>query len=86
MRTPFQQGLRRFAATVASHGRAAEQAVDRARQAYVEREPDPVPDGLEGEGLINTAEREIDEAAFDLLANAANRWQLTCDSFWRSPD
>jgi len=49
-------------------GGLAEQAVDRARQAYVERDLTRCQMILEGEGLINTAEREIDEAAFDLLA------------------
>src|SRR5260370_30755470 len=49
-------------------GGLAEQAVDRARQAYVERDLTRCQMVLEGETLINNSEREIDEAAFDLLA------------------
>ena len=49
-------------------GGLAEQAVDRARQAYRERDLRRCQMVLEGESLINAAEREIDELAFDLLA------------------
>jgi phosphate transport system protein len=42
--------------------------VDRARQAYIDRDLTRCQMVLEGETLINTSEREIDEAAFDLLA------------------
>jgi phosphate transport system protein len=49
-------------------GGLAEQAVDRACQAYVERDLKRCNMVLENETLINVAEREIDELAFDLLA------------------
>src|SRR3954462_15809129 len=68
MRTRFQQGLDDLRSRLLRMGGLAEQAVDRARQAYVERDLTRCQMVLEGESLINTAEREIDEAAFDLLA------------------
>jgi phosphate transport system protein len=68
MRTRFQQGLDDLRQRLLRMGGLAEQAVDRARQAYVERDLSRCQMVLEGESLINTAEREIDEAAFDLLA------------------
>src|SRR5712691_7291406 len=68
MRTRFQQGLDDLRQKLLRMGGLAEQAVDRARQAYVERDLTRCQMVLEGESLINTAEREIDEAAFDLLA------------------
>ena len=68
MRTRFQQGLDDLRERLLRMGGLAEQAVDRARQAYVERDLTRCQMVLEGESLINTAEREIDEAAFDLLA------------------
>jgi phosphate transport system protein len=49
-------------------GGLAEQAVDRACQAYIDRDLARCHMVLEGESLINAAEREIDEQAFDLLA------------------
>ena len=49
-------------------GGLAEQAVDRACQAYKERDLKRCHLVLEGESLINATEREIDELAFDLLA------------------
>jgi phosphate transport system protein len=49
-------------------GGLAEQAVDRACQAYIDRDLARCHAVLEGETLINAAEREIDEFAFDLLA------------------
>jgi phosphate transport system protein len=49
-------------------GGLAEQAVDRACQAYIDRDLARCQMVLEGESLINAAEREIDELAFDLLA------------------
>ena len=42
--------------------------MDRARQAYIDRDLTRCQMVLEGESLINASEREIDEAAFDLLA------------------
>jgi len=68
MRTRFQLGLDDLRQRLLRMGGLAEQAVDRARQAYVERDLTRCQMVLEGEAVINTAEREIDEAAFDLLA------------------
>jgi len=68
MRTRFQQGLDDLRQKLLRMGGLAEQAVDRARQAYVDRDLKRCQMVLEGETLINAAEREIDEAAFDLLA------------------
>jgi phosphate transport system protein len=49
-------------------GGLAEQAVDRACQAYIDRDLARCHLVLEGESQINQTEREIDELAFDLLA------------------
>ncbi len=49
-------------------GGLAEQAVDRACQAYIDRDLTRCHLVLEGETQINLIEREIDELAFDLLA------------------
>jgi phosphate transport system protein len=68
MRTRFQQGLDDLRQKLLRMGGLAEQAVDRARQAYIDRDLTRCQMVLEGESLINTSEREIDEAAFDLLA------------------
>ena len=68
MRTRFQQGLDDLRQKLLRMGGLAEQAVDRARQAYIDRDLNRCQLVLEGESLINTSEREIDEAAFDLLA------------------
>src|SRR5262252_9168360 len=68
MRTRFQQGLDDLRTRLLRMGGLAEQAVDRARQAYLERDLTRCQMVLEGESLINLAEREIDEIAFDLLA------------------
>ncbi len=68
MRTRFQLGLDDLRQKLLRMGGMAEQAVDRARQAYVDRDLTRCQMVLEGESLINMAEREIDEAAFDLLA------------------
>jgi phosphate transport system protein len=68
MRTRFQQGLDDLRQKLLRMGGLAEQAVDRARQAYVDRDLTRCQMVLEGESLINNSEREIDEAAFDLLA------------------
>jgi len=62
MRTRFQQGLDDLRQRLLRMGGLAEQAVDRARQAYVERDLTRCQMVLEGESMINTAEREIDEA------------------------
>jgi len=68
MRTRFQMGLDDLRQRLLRMGGLAEQAVDRARQAFVDRDLTRCQMVLEGESLINQAEREIDEAAFDLLA------------------
>lgn len=68
MRTRFQQGLDELKNKLLVMGGLAEQAVDRACQAYVERDLKRCNMVLENETLINVAEREIDELAFDLLA------------------
>jgi phosphate transport system protein len=68
MRTRFQQGLDELREKLLRMGGLAEQAVDRACQAYVERDLNRCHMVLENESLINIAEREIDELAFDLLA------------------
>jgi phosphate transport system protein len=68
MRTRFQQGLDELRTKLLAMGGLAEQAVDRACQAYIERDLTRCHMVLENESLINAAEREIDERAFDLLA------------------
>jgi phosphate transport system protein len=68
MRTRFQQGLDDLRTRLLRMGGLAEQAVDRACQAYIDRDLTRCHAVLEGESLINAAEREIDELAFDLLA------------------
>ncbi len=67
-RTRFQQGLDELRARLLRMGGLAEQAVDRACQAYIDRDLSRCQMVLEGESQINLAEREIDEMAFDLLA------------------
>ena len=68
MRTRFQQGLDQLRTRLLRMGGMAEQAVDRACQAYIDRDLSRCQMVLEGESKINEAEREIDELAFDLLA------------------
>ncbi|MGH9512816.1 MAG: phosphate signaling complex protein PhoU [Terriglobales bacterium] len=68
MRTRFQQGLDDLRSRLLRMGGLAEQAVDRASQAYIDRDLARCQMVLEGETMINVAEREIDELAFDLLA------------------
>lgn len=68
MRTRFQQGLDELRGKLLAMGGLAEQAVDRACQAYIDRDLKRCHLVLENESLINVAEREIDELAFDLLA------------------
>jgi phosphate transport system protein len=68
MRSRFHQGLDELRARLLRMGGLAEQAVDRACQAYIDRDLARCHAVLEGETLINAAEREIDEFAFDLLA------------------
>ena len=68
MRTRFQQGLDELREKLLRMGGFAEQAVERACQAYLDRDLTRCHMVLEGESVINAAEREIDELAFDLLA------------------
>ncbi len=68
MRSRFQQGLDELRARLLRMGGLAEQAVDRACQAYIDSDLTRCHLVLEGETLINATEREIDELAFDLLA------------------
>src|SRR5215467_5956744 len=68
MRTRFQQGLDELREKLLRMGGLAEQAVDRACQAYRDRDLSRCQLVLENESLINAAEREIDELAFDMLA------------------
>jgi len=82
MRTRFQQGLDDLRQKLLRMGGLAEQAVDRARQAYIDRDLTRCQMVLEGESLINTSEREIDEAAFDLLA-MQQPWPWICGLSWR---
>src|SRR6202142_2907360 len=68
MRTRFQQGLDDLRQKLLRMGGRGEQAVARPRQSYIDRDLTRCQMVLEGETLINNSEREIDEAAFDLLA------------------
>src|SRR6266699_4331178 len=68
MRTRFQQGLDDLRQRLLRMGGLAEQAVDRARQAYAQRDLALCQRVLNNEGGINRAEREVDEFAIDLLA------------------
>ena len=68
MRTRFQQGLDELKNKLLVMGGLAEQAVDRACEAYSKRDPALARKVLISEQAINTAEREIDELALDLLA------------------
>src|SRR6202045_1657853 len=68
MRTRFQQQMEDLRERLLRMGGLAELAVDRACQAYTERDLTRCQLVLENESLINAAEREIDELAFDILA------------------
>src|SRR6266480_2124724 len=68
MRSRFHQELDDLRARLLRMGGLAEQAVDRACQAYIDRDLTRCRMVLEGETQINITEREIDEMAFDLLA------------------
>jgi phosphate transport system protein len=68
MRTRFQQGLDELRTRLLRMSGLAEQAVDRACHAYIDRDLSRCQMVLEGESEINLTEREIDELAFDLLA------------------
>src|SRR5216117_928516 len=68
MRSRFHQELDDLRDRLLRMGGLAEQAVDRACQAYIDRDLNRCHQVLEGETQINLTEREIDEMAFDLLA------------------
>src|SRR6266567_4381991 len=68
MRSRLHQELDDLRARLLRMGGLAEQAVDRACQAYIDRDLNRCHQVLEGETQINLTEREIDEMAFDLLA------------------
>src|SRR6202790_2084175 len=68
MRTRFQHQMEELLGKLLRMGGLAELAVDRACQAYTERDLTRCQLVLENESLINAAEREIDELAFDILA------------------
>src|SRR5277367_3597594 len=68
MRSRFQNGLDDLRDKLLRMGGLAEQAIDRAAEAYRTRDPKFCQMVLTNEAEINQAEREIDELALDLLA------------------
>ena len=68
MRTRFQHGLDDLKEKLLRMGGLAEQAIERAVDAYRSRDPKLCQAVFDGERDINAAEREIDELALDLLA------------------
>ncbi|MFZ0912479.1 MAG: phosphate signaling complex protein PhoU [Candidatus Korobacteraceae bacterium] len=68
MRSRFQQGLDELKEKLLRMGGLAEQAIDRATEAYRTRDSKYCQMVLSGESAINDAEREIDELSLDLLA------------------
>jgi len=68
MRSRFQQGLDELRDKLLRMGGLAEQAIDRATEAYRTRDAKYCQMVMTGENDINQAEREIDELALDLLA------------------
>ena len=68
MRTRFHQGLDQLKQKLLTMGGMAEQAVERAIEAYRRRDAGLCQLVFEGEPAINIMEREIDELALDLLA------------------
>jgi len=68
MRSRFQQGLDELRDKLLRMGGLAEQAIDRATEAYRTRDAKYCQMVMTGETDINQAEREIDELALDLLA------------------
>jgi phosphate transport system protein len=68
MRTRFHQSLDELKEKLLRMGGMAEQAVDRATDAYRRRDVALCRRVLEDEQAINVMEREIDELALDLLA------------------
>ncbi len=68
MRSRFQQGLDELKEKLLRMGGLAEQAIDRANEAYRTRDAKFCQMVFTGEPAINDAEREIDELSLDLLA------------------
>jgi phosphate transport system protein len=68
MRSRFQQGLDELKEKLLRMGGLAEQAIDRAIEAYRTRDAKFCQMVFTAEASINEAEREIDELALDLLA------------------
>lgn len=68
LRTRFQQSLDELRSKLLSMAGLAENAVDIAIRAYLERVPELCQKVMENETMINLAERKIDEMALDLLA------------------
>ena len=68
MRTRFQQQMEELREKLLRMGGLAELAIERSTQAYTDRDLNRCRLVLENESLINAAEREIDELAFDILA------------------
>jgi phosphate transport system protein len=68
MRSRFQQGLDELKEKLLRMGGLAEQAIDRAGEAYRTRDAKFCQMVFTGEASINEAERDIDELALDLLA------------------
>ena len=68
MRSRYQQGLDELKEKLLRMGGLAEQAIDRATEAYRTRDAKFCQMVLTGENDINQAERDIDELALDLLA------------------
>ena len=68
MRSRFQQGLDELKEKLLRMGGLAEQAIDRATEAYRTRDSKYFQMVLADENAINEAEREIDELSLDLLA------------------
>ena len=68
MRSRFQQGLDELKEKLLRMGGLAEQAIDRATEAYRTRDSKFCQMVFSGEPAINDVEREIDELALDLLA------------------
>lgn len=67
-RTRFHQGMEELKTKLLSMGGIAEQAIERATEAFRRRDLRLCHAVLQGEKAINMAEREIDELALDLLA------------------
>jgi phosphate transport system protein len=67
-RSRFQHGLDELKEKLLRMGGLAEQAVQRGTDAYQARDPKLCQAVFAGEAAINTAQREIDDMALDLLA------------------